>query len=344
MPRSAFQGKSHAGEIKLKILKAGLLLTTLTLLGCDSGSGVNKTSGIVSDRASSSAYGGASGGYGAGYGAGESGYGSATPPAEASNPPGRFTQVQSDASVATRDQSKPAANRKLIYNTTLRLVVERLDDSLEELSGILNRSGGFVASNDQDTAVQSTRHGTWVIRVPVDTYGEVLQEVKSLGHIEKIAEKTQDVTDEFVDIEARLVNSRKLEERIIALLEDRSGKLSDILEIERELARVRETIERIEGQLRLLGNKTSLATITIFLREQKEFVPPEPVTYASMTSAAWGNSIQNVKTFLTNVSVGVISFLPWLVVIGPLCFVTWIVYRIVRRRAYRTYKQASLPA
>ncbi len=110
--------------------------------------------------------------------------------------------------------------------------------------------------------------------------------MRKLGQVTKIAEATDDVTEEYIDVEARLANSKRLEERIVELLEERSGKLADILEIERELARVRETIERIEGQLRYLSNQTSLATITIELREQKDYVPPEPISFASQSKAS----------------------------------------------------------
>ena len=123
---------------------------------------------------------------------------------------------------------------------------------------LVNKHGGFVASSDTDRTYNDRQTGTWVIRIPVDSYSAFLRGVSVLGFAESRSENAQDVTEEYVDVEARIKNKSKLEERIITMLEERTGKLSDVLEIERELSRVREEIERMEGRLRFLKDRTSL--------------------------------------------------------------------------------------
>jgi hypothetical protein len=77
----------------------------------------------------------------------------------------------------------------------------------------------------------------------------------------------EDVGEEFVDVSARLANARRLEDRIVVLLATRTGKLEDVIAAERELARVREEIERYEGRLRFLRNRVALSTLAVTVHE-----------------------------------------------------------------------------
>ncbi len=227
-------------------------------------------------------------------------------------------------------------NRKIVYTSSIGLVVEDYKAFESELPKLVRQHGGFVASSDTDRRYQNNQSGRWVVRIPVDQYSDFLSGVGALGFTESRSENAQDVTEEYVDLEARIENKKKLESRILTMLEERTGKLSEVLEIERELARVREEIERMEGRLRFLKDRTSLATITINCREEKEYEPPDPPTLLSRITASWTGSLTSLGRTGENLLVGTIAVAPWVVVLAiPFLIVRYLVKRWRRKRRER---------
>ena len=214
-----------------------------------------------------------------------------------------------------------ALNRKIIYNTDIGLVVQDYKKFENELPALVNAHGGFVASNHTNRRYNDNQSGEWMIRVPVVQYSSFLSGINALGFAETRNETAQDVTEEYVDIEARIKNKRALEGRVLGILEDRSGKLNEILEIERELSRVREEIERMEGRIRFLKERTSLATITIRCREQQEYQPAAAPTLTSRLGQSFSGSIETIQRFVANLMVFVAAVLPWAIVLLAMSYV-----------------------
>lgn len=247
--------------------------------------------------------------------------------------PMEFSAADSESADGDPSQAPAAAaNRKIIYDTTLGLVVEDYQQFEAQLPVLVTKHGGFISHSDTDRRYNNQQSGSWVVRIPVDSYSAFLTGVDTLGFAESRQENAQDVTEEYVDVEARIKNKKALEQRIINLLEERSGKLADVLEIERELARVREEIERMEGRLRVLQDRTSLATVTINCREQRAYQPPAAPTLVSRIGQAWGGSLHALRLAGENLLVVLIAALPWLVVLGLPLFLLWKgLRRLIRR-------------
>lgn len=223
--------------------------------------------------------------------------------------------------VAMQTDSTPNAislNRKIIYNTTIGLVVQDYTEFEKSLGTLVNARGGFVASNNTNRIYDNCQSGDWVIRIPTIQYASFLSGVDAMGFAEKRTENAQDVTEEYVDIEARIKNKRVLESRVLGMLEERSGKLGDILEMERELSRVREEIERMEGRLRYLKERIRLATVTIRCREQQEYHPAAAPTLGSRLRQAFVGSMAAMQKFTTSLLVVFVALLPWLLVLSLL--------------------------
>jgi hypothetical protein len=131
----------------------------------------------------------------------------------------------------------------------------------------------------------------------------------------------QDVGEEYVDITARVENARRLESRLIELLANRTGRLQDVLSVERELARVREEIERYEGRLRYLRTRVATSTLTIAVHERAPLIVPVagdgPITVA--LRQAWRNFVAFIATLIASLGV--------LVPLGALAFAGWLVVR-----------------
>ena len=227
-----------------------------------------------------------------------------------------------------------ALNRKIIYNTHIGMVVDEYSQFESELQTLVNANGGFVASNKTNRRYNNNQSGDWVVKVPVAQYGSFMSGVESIGFAETRTENAQDVTEEYVDIEARIKNKKALESRVLGILEGRSGKLDDILQIERELSRVREEIERMEGRLRYLKERTSLATISIHCREEQEYMPAAAPTLASRLWLALTGSMGTMGNFVSNLLVLLFAMLPWLV---ALALAMWVYNEVTGQRIHRQF-------
>ncbi|PHS14025.1 MAG: hypothetical protein COA78_06460 [Blastopirellula sp.] len=226
--------------------------------------------------------------------------------------------------------------RKIVYTSTIGLVVDDYHTFETELPKLIHKHGGFVANSDTDRRYQDNQSGRWIVRIPVDQYNDFLSGVNSLGFTESRSENAQDVTEEYIDLEARIENKKRLESRILTMLEEHTGKLSEVLEIERELARVREGIEMMEGRLRFLKDRTSLATITISCREEKEYEPPKPPTLLSRISSTLTSSLTSLRRTAENLLVVVIAATPWIVALAlPILIMRYFAKRWWRKRKAR---------
>ena len=164
------------------------------------------------------------------------------------------------------------------------------------------------------------RSGKWVLRVPVRHYQTFIAAVKDLGVPELVQENSQGVTDEFVDLDARLANQKRLEQRILEVLDQVSGKIGEVLEVERELSRVRETIERLEGRMRQLNDRVSMTTVKLFVREDEDYQPPQALSFGEEIGESWSGSIAAMKSFFKELILFVIALSPGFSFSSVSCF------------------------
>ena len=224
------------------------------------------------------------------------------------------------------------ADRRIIYTATVDMVTEAMEGIEPKLQEMLKAAGGFVADTNQTGASGGQRSGTWRVRVPVDQYDGFLQKVRTLAEVQSVNVTSQDVTEEFVDVSARVAAKKVQEQRMIDLIKNAVGKLDEILKVESELARVRSEIERMEGRIRVLKDQTELTTITITVREVKDYKPPEAPTFGTKMRRAWQDSMTEFwenAGLMVLILVSWLPFLPiYLVVYGALI---WLAVKIWRK-------------
>jgi hypothetical protein len=168
----------------------------------------------------------------------------------------------------------PAA--MLIRTATAAVEVPRLDPAVAAARQAAARFGGVVANAQIETGRNEVHRALLQIKVPAARFDSLLAGLNPLGRVESVAVTAEDVGQEYVDIEARLTNLRRLETRLIDLLANRTGKLSDVLSVERELARVRGEIEQIEGRRRYLQRSAALSTLALTLHEPEPLIAGNP--------------------------------------------------------------------
>ena len=224
---------------------------------------------------------------------------------------------QSDAKSSPSAQAAQWA-RQIIYTCQVDLVVENYAEFERSLPNVVAAHGGYISKREANRQYNDGQSGQWIIRVPSSSYHDFLSGIDSVGFAERRVEDAQDVTEEFVDVDARLRNKKQLEHRILTMLEDRTGKLTDVLQIENELARVREMIERMEGRLRYLRDRTALATVTIHCREEAKYTPASAPTFGSRLSGSLSTSIRTMLSLGENLVIAAVTLAPWIVVLIPI--------------------------
>ncbi len=155
--------------------------------------------------------------------------------------------------------TEPIPLRRVIRTGQVAVEVEKFDDTARRLLAIAEGAGGFVADSSYVDDVNSPR-GTFILRVPAARFSEVVREVEKLGTVQRRQISGQDVTEEFIDLEARVRNLERQEARLLTFME-RATKIPDLMAIEQEVGRVRGEIERMTGRLRFLANRVDLATV-----------------------------------------------------------------------------------
>ena len=183
---------------------------------------------------------------------------------------GLATTADEDAYKGERNEAGlPAAEveRKIIYNVYIHLIVKDSTTAFEEITRIAKERGGSLAQSNLWRDGEQMR-GTLTVRIPVDELEAALSMFRALAvDVESESMDSQDATEDYVDLTARLKNEQRTEAELVELLESRSeiGKTSDILEVHRELGQVRAQIEQIQGRMKFLENLSAQATVTITL-------------------------------------------------------------------------------
>jgi hypothetical protein len=227
-----------------------------------------------------------------------------------------------------------ALDRKVIQNTSLDLQVEDVSKSYQSVMNITLASGGFVIDSST-SASQDRPQADLTIRVPAAAYESVLEQLRGLAiKVEKETSNSQDVTDQYIDLEARLRNQQALEVQYLDFL-GRAQNITEMLQIQDRLSQVRLEIERIQGQANAIDTLSSLATISVHLSTEPVVEQPEE-THLDPLAAA-GHGWEASLTFLRAMAAAVLAtaaflwwFVPVLVVAG---FVSLFFVRRGRGRA-----------
>lgn len=219
---------------------------------------------------------------------------------------------QEDAELQDNPSNVPAAKGPMIIRTAeLEVTTDAFDKARPALEEILKRHRGWVGELNIETPAGSARSLSGTLRVPSDQLEATLSDLKGLGRTEKEAQGGQEVTAQYVDLEARLANSKHTEQRLVEMLRDRSGKLSDVLAVEMQISRVRGEIEQMEAQRKTMKNQVDYATISVTVGEayKAELNAVPPTTGTRFRNAA----IEGYRALVD----GIISVLLWLLSAGP---------------------------
>ncbi len=178
--------------------------------------------------------------------------------------------VMNDAAAPSSAELPAAevANRKLIRNANVELEIVSFDDAVQKITALANEERGYVATTNSQKQANGKLRGQVIVKILPENLDRFLQKIRGLGELKNQTLGTEDVTKAYFDTDARLKNARVMEQRLIDMLKTKTGKVSDLLQVEKELSRVREEIEKMQGELKYWDSQVQFATVTISLAEK----------------------------------------------------------------------------
>jgi len=233
--------------------------------------------------------------------------------------------------------------RHVIRNGSIELTVSDTREKIRDIHNIAEEAGGVISNSNIYEMREGQYGANLTLRIPENNFSRVMNELETLGKARNIQTGSDDVTMQYVDLESRLNNQKAQEERLIEILE-MAETVEDVLEIERELYRVRGEIESMTAQLNHLDDLVSLATIHVNLRE--EAIPTGELTTGPF-EGLWSRIVQTFTgsiNFILNatsiVIIALTALLPVLFILAVITFLTVIVVRKLSKRKRANVSQS----
>ena len=237
---------------------------------------------------------------------------------------------------------KALESQMIIYTATLNVVVKDLDAAAHEVEKLVAGHKAFVSKSEVKGDTGTRRVAVYTLRVPVSGFISLKEGLLTLGNVEGNAVDTQDVTEEFVDVEARIKNFQEQERKLNELMQEKrkEEKLDDVIKVSDRIYSVRGDIERLQGRRNYLLNRVQLSTIHLTLREIKDYKPPTAPTFGSRIQDNFATSWEALVNFVQDLFLVGVSLTPWM----PLLLPTMVLGVWGVRRVFHKTGEGTRPA
>lgn len=241
-------------------------------------------------------------------------------------------------------QELSATGRKpmIVYNGDLEVKVSKLKESADNVLKLIEQYQGYM-SNMQEYNYETSQSVSITARVPAEKVIQFADDVKKLGEVISSRLTGDEVTEEYFDLKARLEALRISEARLKEMLAGR-GKLSELLEVERELSNKQSQINQVVGRMKYLEDRSAMATVDISLVTE---APPPPAIisftwdFGQVFSQAWMNLKYSVRGFLHGLIYIIVNAIFWIPVLLVVWFILWLVWRWLRRSGIIEWETVS---
>jgi hypothetical protein len=228
-------------------------------------------------------------------------------------------------------------DRMIIRKGTMSLETEKFDESEKAITGLAAGLNGYITNSGSSTNTSGKKQGTIEARIPSKNFDAFISEAGKTGKVMSLNVTGNDITEEFIDIDARCKTQKALEDRLIKLLDEKAAKLTDVVEVEEKLAGVRAKIESMEGRMRYLKSQSEFSTLTISIFEPSLLQTSTGGGFFYEIEEAIKKGINGFTDVLTGLITFVIAFSPVLL-IGSLMLL--LIRKYIRNRKI---KKADIP-
>lgn len=214
--------------------------------------------------------------------------------------------------VPAGEGSAAKSDRKIVCTAKIDLVVDDFAQTQQKITALVGEVGGYVATFREDRRYGDQLAGNWVVRLPAQEFDHFTAQLARLGVPTSREIDAQDVTEQYIDLASRLSNKQRLEERVVKLLDGKTGQIKDVIEVETQLGRIREEVESLEGKLRFLFDRIAMTTVTISAREDRNYTPPQAPTFAGKASDVFQKSLTMLQLLAEGLALMLVAVSPWL--------------------------------
>lgn len=263
-----------------------------------------------------------------------SGLPAAQPPAPASDAVKRSTDA-----VTTNALETQSAERMIVYTVHLSLQVQDADKASNEIATIAASYKGYIAGSNLSRDNKGRMRGTITLRIPAESLDDAQKKIEAVALKTLSRNKdSRDVTDQYVNLDARLKNLEATEvelTKLLATVRERTGRAEDILAVYNRLTEIRQQIEQTKGQINMLEKTSALATITIDLVPFEDVQILEPDTWMPNRTVAQAlKALVQALQGIADLAIWFVLFiLPILVILLlPFIVLVWILRAVFQRR------------
>ena len=270
---------------------------------------------------------------------------------KAESPAKGFTDSVSQAQLSNNSVSESRGNqqvsleaaidRKIIRNADLSLEVNSTLESQQKVTAIAESLGGFVVTSEskqRENADPSQKSVDikLVVRIPSNQFNSALSQIEKLAtNLTQRNVTGQDVTEEFIDLEARIKTQKALELQFLEIMKQ-ANKVADALEVHRQVAEVRTEIEQLEGRKRFLENQSSLSTIAVNMST------PRPIV---VSASGFGHTVREAISDSLDLATGIVLFfVRFVIVMAPVVIFIFLPLGLVGLYFYRRAQRIRLAA
>ncbi len=241
------------------------------------------------------------------------------------------SMMEDSGEEAPAEEESGLQTPKIIKSADLALVVDSVKDAMKKAEQIAVSLGGYATYSKLERSDEDYVSGQSILKVPGPKFDLALEKFEGLGRVSSRDLRAEDVSEQYMDLDSRLRNLKKQEDALLVLF-NRSGKVTEILEIERELARVRTESEQIQGRLKVMKNQISFSTINLTFYQVRTAIPESATSFGSIVKEA----ISSALTSLAGLAAALLTGLVWLVIFIPVILVVlillWLAVYLVRKR------------
>ena len=224
----------------------------------------------------------------------------------------------------------------IVRRASLSLLTKEFDAARASLENLVKAHQGYFGELNVTAPNGAGRTLAATVRVPAGQLDAVLVELRKLGRVEQDNQSADDVTRQYVDLTARLANAREEEKRLVQILQERTGRVSDVLEVEQEIASTRQQIEQMDAERKTLDNQVQYASVDLQITEEykQSLNTPAPSVGTRLNNAAV-EGLRDAADLLIGLVLWLLGSVPsLLVLVALLGWPAWWMVRWVRRRFF----------
>ena len=223
-------------------------------------------------------------------------------------------------------------NRMIIKTGTVNLETEKYDEALNQITDYIKRAGGFITNSNSSVNASGKKQGSMTIRIQSDKYDQMVKDMGNFGKILNSQISGNDVTSEYIDLQARLTTQGELEKRLLNVLNEKTARLTDVVEVEQKLSNVREQIEKIQGRMKFLKNQTDYSTLTISIYEPSLMTTSSGGGFFYEIGNGFKKGLKGFTEILSGIITVTIALLPIIIILGIIAYIVVMLYKKSRAK------------